>query len=63
MIIFDRTDKNNTSFETVKGLLSFVYTHNVNTTLYFCKIKKTEYAVSLNFFLSEYLTHRHEKYI
>ncbi len=46
MIIFDHTDKSNTSLETVKGLLSFVYTHNVNKTLCFCKIKKTNSVLS-----------------
>ena len=30
---FDRTDKSNTSIESVKGLLLFVYTHNNNKTL------------------------------
>ncbi len=28
--IFDRTDKSNTPFESVRGLLLFVYTHNKN---------------------------------
>ncbi len=28
--IFDRTDKSNTPFESVRGLLLFVYTHNNN---------------------------------
>ncbi len=28
--IFDRTDKSNTPFESVKGLLLFAYTHNKN---------------------------------
>ncbi len=30
---FDRTDKSNTSIESVKGLLLFVYTHNNKKTL------------------------------
>ncbi len=34
-LICDHTDKRNTSFESVKGLLLFIYTHNNNTTLYF----------------------------
>uniref|UniRef100_A0A8C2GT70 Wu:fc21g02 n=1 Tax=Cyprinus carpio TaxID=7962 RepID=A0A8C2GT70_CYPCA len=38
---FDRTDKSNTSIESVKGLLLFVYTHNNNKTLCTYKIKKT----------------------
>ncbi len=34
------TDKNNTSFESVKTLHLFVCTHNNNKTLHFCKIMK-----------------------
>ena len=37
---FDRTGKSNTSIESVKGLLLFVYTHN-KKTLGIYKIKKT----------------------
>uniref|UniRef100_A0A9J7ZAR3 Tc1-like transposase DDE domain-containing protein n=1 Tax=Cyprinus carpio carpio TaxID=630221 RepID=A0A9J7ZAR3_CYPCA len=38
---FDRTDKCNTSIESVKGLLFFVYRHNNNKTLCTYKIKIT----------------------
>ncbi len=47
-VSFDPTDKSNTSFESVKGLLLFVYTHNNNKTLCFCKIKKTDRVCSLS---------------
>ncbi len=40
-IIFAHKDKSNTSFGTVKGLLLFVCTHNINKMLCFYKIKKT----------------------
>ncbi len=33
-VIFDHKSKSNTSFVTVKGLLLFVCTHNVNKTFY-----------------------------
>ena len=42
---FDHTDKSNTSIESVKGLLLFVYTHDNNKTLCIYKIKKTRCAV------------------
>ncbi len=45
---FDRTDKSNTSIETVKCLLLFVYIHNNNKTLWFWKIKKTNRVRSLS---------------
>ncbi len=38
-VIFDLPDKNKVSFETAKGLLLFVHSHN-NKTMCFCKIKK-----------------------
>ncbi len=40
-MIFAHKGKSNASFKTVKGLLLFVCTHNVNKTLCFYKIKKT----------------------
>ncbi len=40
-VIFAHKGKSNTSFGTVKGLLVFVCTHNINKTLCFYKIKKT----------------------
>ncbi len=40
-VIFAHKGKSNTSFGTVKGLLLFVCTHNINKTLCFYKIKKT----------------------
>ncbi len=40
-VIFAHKGKSNTSFITVKGLLLFVCTHNINKTLCFYKIKKT----------------------
>ncbi len=39
--MFAHKGKRNTSFGTVKGLLLFMCTHNINKTLYFYKIKKT----------------------
>ncbi len=33
-VIFAHKGKSNTSFGTVKGLLLFVYTHNINKTFY-----------------------------
>ncbi len=39
--IFPHKGKSNTSFGTLKGLLLFVNTHNINKTLCFYKIKKT----------------------
>ncbi len=41
-IIFAHKVKSNTSFGTVKGLLFFECTHNINKTLCFYKIKKTK---------------------
>ncbi len=40
-VVFAHKGKSNTSFRTVKGLLLFVCTHNINKTLCFYKIKKT----------------------
>ncbi len=40
-IIFAHKGKSNTPFGTVKDLLLFVCTHNINKTLCFYKIKKT----------------------
>ncbi len=40
-LILSHKGKNNTSFGTVKGLLLFVCTPNMNKILCFCKIKKT----------------------
>ncbi len=40
-VIFAHKGKSNTSFGTVKGLLLFVCTHNINKTLCLYKIKKT----------------------
>ncbi len=40
-VIFAQKGKSNTSFGTVKGLLLFVCTHNINKTLCFYKITKT----------------------
>ncbi len=37
---FAHTDKSNKSFQSVKGILLFVCTHNNNKTLCFCKIMK-----------------------
>ena len=39
---FDRTGKSNTSIESVKGLLLFVYTHNNNKTLCIYKNKENK---------------------
>ncbi len=39
-VIFVHTDKSNTTFESVKGLLLIVYTLNNNKMPCFCKIKK-----------------------
>ncbi len=60
----------NTSFGTVKGLLLFVCTHNINKTLCFYKIKKTNDALSavsswtgaLHKNEPKYMPHRHDKY-
>ncbi len=51
-VICDHTDKSNTSFETVKGLLLFVCTHNINKTLWFCKIKKTNIGCAISLRIS-----------
>ncbi len=40
-IIFAHKGNSNTSFGTVKGLLLYVCTHNINKMLCFYKIKKT----------------------
>ncbi len=41
IVIFTHKCKSNKSFRTVKSLLLFVCTHNINKTLCFYKIKKT----------------------
>ncbi len=45
-VIIAHKSKSNTSFVTVKGLLLFVCTHNINKTYY--KIKKTMRLLVLN---------------
>ncbi len=44
---FDRTDKNEVSFETAKGLLLFLYSPNNNKTMCFSKINKINRVRSL----------------
>ncbi len=46
-ISFDRTDKNKVSFETAKGLLLFLYSHNNNEIMCFSKINKINRVRSL----------------
>ncbi len=40
LVSFDRTDKNKVSFESAKGLLLFLYSHNNNEIMCFSKINK-----------------------
>ncbi len=73
-LILSHKGKNNTSFGTVKGLLLFVCTPNMDKTLCFCKIKKTNrmrflpslsWAGTLNKSetkFSEYFPQRHDEY-
>ncbi len=48
-VIFVHKGNSNTSFGTVKGLLLFVCTHNINKTLCFYKIQKTNRILFLPF--------------
>ncbi len=47
LVSFDRTDKNKVSFETAKGLLLFLYSHNNNEIMCFSKINKINGVCSL----------------
>ncbi len=47
LVSFDCTDKNKVSFETVKGLLLFLYSHNNNEIMCFSKINKINGVRSL----------------
>ncbi len=70
-IIFAHKGKSNASFGTVKGLLLFVCTHNINKTLCFYKInRKTEDVLSavywtgaLQWWTETQWPHRHDKNI
>ncbi len=46
LVSFDRTDKNKVSFESAKGLLLFLYSHN-NEIMCFSKINKINRVRSL----------------
>ncbi len=46
-VSFDRTDKNKLSFETAKGILLFLYSHNSNEIMCFSKINKINRVRSL----------------
>ncbi len=54
--IFDRTDKSNTPFESVRGLILFVYTHNNKLNFVLLKNKENKqgalsaFSVSANCF-------------
>ncbi len=62
---FVHKGKSNTSFGTVKGLLLFVCTHNINKTLCFYKIKNKSSCLEQERFtkikLGKYMPHRHDK--
>ncbi len=47
LVSFDCTDKNKVSFETAKGLLLFLYSHNNNEIMCFSKINKINGVRSL----------------
>ncbi len=47
LVSFDRTDKNKVSFETAKGILLFLYSHNNNEIMCFSKINKINRVRSL----------------
>ncbi len=47
LVSFDRTDKNKVSFESAKGLLLFLYSHNNNEIMCFSKINKINRVRSL----------------
>ncbi len=47
LVSFDRTDKNKVSFESAKGLLLFLYSHNNNKIMCFSKINKINRVRSL----------------
>ncbi len=60
-IIFAHTDKSNTSFESVRGLLLFVWIQNHNNTCFLPSRSLWTWAKELK--LHVYLPHRNEKYI
>ncbi len=73
-VIFAHKGKTNTLFGTVKGLLLFVCTHNINKMLCFYKIENKHDVLSAvsdvnrsasqnEPKLSEYMPHRHDKNI
>ncbi len=47
LVSFDCTDKNKVSFETAKGLLLFLYSHNNNEIMCFSKFNKINGVRSL----------------
>ncbi len=47
LVSFDCTDENKVSFETAKGLLLFLYSHNNNEIMCFSKINKINGVRSL----------------
>ncbi len=57
LVSFDRTDKNKVSFETAKGIILFLYSHN-NEIMCFSKINKinrvrSQPALSLSPFFTD----------
>ncbi len=59
LVSFDRTDKTKVSFESAKGPLLFLYSHNNNEIMCFSKINKINRCVLCRSSVSVTFLHRH----